>query len=251
MIFCFSGTGNSLYVTEQIEKTSGDNIVMMTENERKLHKTYEIKENETLGFVFPIHWWGVPAMVEDFVRDMKIEVPKETYIYAVATFGLMSGNGLYDLRRLLSEKNVVLSANYEVKMVDNYVVGYELAKEEKRKEILAQADIVIKSIVEQIMERQKNVIHDGIFLPLKPLVHQQYKCTSHQKKFYATDSCVGCGLCEKNCPSNAIVMENNKPQWTKNCSFCLKCINSCPREAVQYGKGTEHRNRYYNAQQRA
>jgi ferredoxin len=70
--------------------------------------------------------------------------------------------------------------------------------------------------------------------------------------FYADPKCVGCGTCEKVCPSKKIAMAGNKPVWQNHvrCHFCYACVNYCPRKAVQikskpYMKSyTENNERY-------
>ncbi len=243
MIFCFSGTGNSLHMAERIAKELDDNIVMITESEVKGCREYHVDADEKIGFVYPIYWWGMPLLVEDFIRKMKISGYAGQYVYAVCTYGLSAHNGLYDLKRLLISKKIVLSATYEVKMVDNYIVGYELKSKKIQQEILLRANEKIPYIIESIKAQESHLVKDGVFSLLKPLVHSFYKKTNHQKDFFATDDCVGCGLCEQQCPCGVIRMKENKPVWENNCSFCLKCIHTCPKQAVQY-KNTKGRMRY-------
>ena len=55
---------------------------------------------------------------------------------------------------------------------------------------------------------------------------------------YAADErCKACGNCERDCPSRAIVMKGDgarrRPRWTASCQGCNRCINLCPRAAVQ------------------
>ena len=51
-----------------------------------------------------------------------------------------------------------------------------------------------------------------------------------------TDECISCGLCERQCPLNAIRMENGKPVWVKDkCTLCLGCLHRCPKAAIHYG----------------
>lgn len=246
MIFYFSGTGNSQYVAKVLGDATKETVVNITRDEMEKELEYNLKEGENLGFVFPIYWWGMPVLVEEFVRKMQVKLGVDNYIYGVSTYGLQPHNGLKDLEKLLVKKGMYLDATYEVKMVDNYVVGYDIAGKEKQEVIYSQARIKIDSIIHDVAERQHSKIGDIIGTTIKPIVHSVYKHTDHRKKFYVTEDCTGCGYCAKNCPCQAIVMENNKPVWKENCSFCLKCIHSCPKQAVQNGKGTKERSRYLN-----
>lgn len=242
MIFYFSGTGNSLHVAECIAKETGENLVCMTEAELQQQKTYTIEENESLGFVFPIYWWGMPVEAERFVQRMQLSYNRLTYTYAVCTYGMVEKNGMKDLQKCLTKKQIHLDATYEVKMVDNYIVGYELVKEEKQQKILRKAEVEIQQIAAAIRQKKQDKIRD--LLPfMKPIVHKCYQIKDHKRKFHVTQECIQCGKCQKECPSGAIRMIEGKPQWEQNCSFCLKCIHSCPVQAVQYGK-TEGRKRY-------
>lgn len=246
MIFYFSGTGNSRYVAERIAYATKEKLVNMTKTEMDKGAEYILQNGENLGFVFPIYWWGMPALVEEFVHNMRIQLNESNYVYGVSTYGLASYNGLMDLEKQLLKKNIYLQAVYEVKMVDNYVVGYDIAGKEKQEKICKNAEIKIGQIVDDIINQKKSKITDILGIMIKPIVHSYYKKTDHRKQFYATDDCTGCALCATNCPCQAIIMENNRPVWKENCSFCLKCIHSCPTQAIQHGKGTIKRSRYLN-----
>lgn len=246
MIFYFSGTGNSRYVAEQIASSTNDNIVNITKEEMNKKINYILEDGENLGFVFPIYWWGMPMLVEEFIKKMELKIQDNCYVYGVCTFGLGAHNGLKDLEKILLKKGIVLQASFEVKMIDNYIIAYDIADKEKQDIICKNAKIKVKEIVRDIIQQKQTKVTDVIGTTIKPIVHSFYKNTDHRKKFYATENCTGCGLCEKGCPCQAITMENGKPVWKENCSFCLKCIHSCPTHALQYGKGTITRSRYLN-----
>ncbi len=64
------------------------------------------------------------------------------------------------------------------------------------------------------------------------------------RKFYATDACIGCGKCAGVCPLHNIVLAAGRPQWQGNCTHCMACICSCPAEAIEYGKKSVGQPRY-------
>jgi ferredoxin len=45
--------------------------------------------------------------------------------------------------------------------------------------------------------------------------------------------CVKCRICEKNCPTNSLNIDNNVP-ISKGCTMCQKCMNNCPKNAFIY-----------------
>lgn len=58
---------------------------------------------------------------------------------------------------------------------------------------------------------------------------------SFNKIYIDKESCVSCGMCEKNCPSGCI---NSKEKNVDNetCVKCLKCLDLCPKNGIKYGQ---------------
>ena len=46
------------------------------------------------------------------------------------------------------------------------------------------------------------------------------------------DACVGCAICEEECPQQAITVDDVAHVSTELCTDCGVCIDSCPNGAI-------------------
>ncbi|OPJ65237.1 EFR1 family ferrodoxin [Clostridium oryzae] len=226
MIFYFSGTGNSKHIAEKISNSTGERLIYMSENTIVKNEIYEVDKDEKIGFVFPTYWYSVPTIVEKFIDKLILSGYQQQYVYGIATYGIAAGHVMNRLIKILKNKNLQINGIFGVKMVDNYVIGYDIMNLEKQKRILNSAEEEIDKIISMI-KQHKNIeyIKKGRIAFITPVTAYAYRKVNHTKKFYATEVCNGCRKCESGCPCNVIHMENGKPKWTGNCAFCLKCIH--------------------------
>lgn len=66
------------------------------------------------------------------------------------------------------------------------------------------------------------------------------------KPFYATDNCINCKKCVELCPLNNVHMVDERPKWGDDCTHCMACICGCPADAIEYGRHSQGKPRYYN-----
>lgn len=239
MIFYFSGTGNSKYVAESM---SDNKLVDISKANIDKNYSYEIEDNEKVGFIFPVYYSGLPKPVLDFVR--KVNLPDEVdYLYCVLTHGGGPGGAGTMLERELKKRGYKLKACFDIKMPSNYIMFGDLKSEEEINKRLNEAPKLVEA-VKQSVDNKVEILPkwskiDRILTSSMKILCDRYMPV---KKFYADDKCTGCGLCTKNCPSEVIKMVNGKPCWKENkCVRCMACL-SC--EHVQYGAGTQNRRRY-------
>lgn len=249
MIFYYSATGNSFWAAKELSDMQNEKLISVTD-ELKNNKTlnYTLKNNEALGFVFPVHAWNPPCTLLHFIEKISIDGYKGQYTYAIATCGDSSGNTMSVLKKALSKKGIKLNSQWEIRMPNNYLplADAENLETQKTKQNKAAKKIAhINTAIRTCVSEQR--LCKGKFSYLKTTVigFLFHKFAMGTSPFYVTSDCVSCGLCEKICLTGAIKMKDGKPVWSnKTCDQCSACINRCPKKAIQYGKKTLSRGRY-------
>jgi ferredoxin len=248
MIFYFSGTGNSLYVAQKLHESEEGELINMADAVNKKRFKYEVKEDEKIGFVFPVYFYGLPTLVSEFIQQLTIEGDTNPFVYTVITCGGTIGNADKMLGKQLKGRNLQLNSDFSIKMPSNYVIMHDVPDKEKQNLVLHDAEKQIEEIVELLKVNKEGNFnsHRGLSI-LTPLAYRLYGIFRKTKKFHATEACTSCGLCAEICPSKTIQLTSGKPEWIKEkCSHCTACINRCPSKAIQYGNSTKKRGRYVN-----
>lgn len=249
MIFYFTGTGNSLYAARKIADAQGERVVSIAAemDRKKEHYSYQFSENEVLGFVYPVYAWAPPKLVLDFIG--KMEIKGAPYIFSIATCGDEEGKTTSILSKALAARGAELNSAFSLVMPNNYIIGFDVDAKALEREKLSTAEKRLDEMNEIIRQRQNRMdfILPGKLPTLKTALVNPFfnHFAMNTRKFYADENCTGCGLCEKVCPVHTITV-SGKPEWGKNCTQCLGCINRCPVKAIQYGKGTASKGRYYH-----
>ncbi|MGE5458810.1 MAG: EFR1 family ferrodoxin [Methanobacterium sp.] len=244
-IFYFTGTGNSLWIARALARELGNaEIVSMSAWDKK----QAIIESQIIGLVFPVHIWGVPRRVLEFLDQLP--AMNAAYIFAVANNAGQVSNTLVQLNKVMQSKGLSLSSGWSVVMPSNYIPWGGPGSSEEQNELFAAARTKISFIAQEINRRVDTKMEKG---PLwqRIVFTWLYKISfSHvpemDGKFWVDERCNQCGLCIQLCTNKNITLQDDKLTWQNHCEQCLACIQWCPQEALQYGKKTPAYSRYHH-----
>jgi ferredoxin len=202
----YSNTGQSKVIAAYFANQLGYPLADM---EIKCAEYYQ-----NLVLVFPVHCQNIPDIVKSFLKNISVE-----NLTVVATYGKMCcGNVLYEIQKNY-QKNIVAGSYIPTKhsYIDNDDAFCDLDE--------------LKPIVEKVKEPSyiqlprlyKNPLAD-IFPKLRSRIG-----LAIQK----SENCNGCNLCAERCSFGAI----KSGTTNRKCIRCLKCVESCPRQALKIKLG--------------
>ena len=245
MIFYFSATGNSKYVADRIAAATGDKTISITDC-CKGDGFFFDEADKTVGIVSPTYAWGLPIIVREFLQKLTLHT-KPDYLWFAATYGTTPGQTGRFAEDILKAKGLSVSARFSVKMPDTWTPIFDLSDKAKVSLINERAESEIDRIIEMVSGRETgDYMKSKIPLCLAKAVYGiEYDSMRKTKHFAVEDSCIGCGLCARNCLVSAIEIREKKPVWVKDqCVMCLGCLHHCPKFAIQYGKRTKRHGQY-------
>ena len=68
-----------------------------------------------------------------------------------------------------------------------------------------------------------------------PVVPREWQERTRGAVSIVGEDCIGCGICAKACPTNAIEVDKNEGSWTiqrMQCIQCSACVDCCPKKCL-------------------
>lgn len=232
MIFYFSATGNSLYVSRQL---AGDNGVLLS-IPQEIHNENPFYEAEEIGIVCPLYCFLPPAIVQDFIARSTF---KADYFFTVGTFGAHTTVFPEFVNNFAQEHGIKMNYISAVQMVDTYLPYFDVEREladpklKRIPERLAAIAAAINNREEYILPvtGQDRMIYEGYYRQ-SGRDRQRPTVTRSEKIVFSTDSCIGCGICESVCPHGSWSLVDGKGVPEGDCENCLACVHNCPQMAI-------------------
>ena len=247
VIFCFSATGNSLKLARDMASEIGS------------CKVEQIKENTPvviddnyagrIGFVFPVHAYGLPIIVRRFLKNLAIK--GTPYIFAAVTCAGRPAAALIQLKKYIARKGKILSAGFIINMPGSYLPLHDLQEPYVIDRMYKVEETSVKYLAERIKNKENYGIEAGKYSANRFVSFLVYLCFYFLHNifdifFRADGRCDGCGLCAHICPAGNISMADGRPKWRRRCVQCMACLQWCPVESIQFFNTTKGKKRYKN-----
>ena len=285
MIFYFSGTGNTKWAASKLAAATREDLISIApymradDSSHNLAEPFILKENERLGFVFPVHGWRVPKLVREFICKMKIQrepsdasaenkakaddsLKNRPFAYCVCTAGDSIGLTIENLNKVISKNPSLqalgiteVSSSYSLIMPESYIglpfMDVDPKEREIRKKKNAAQELAV--VCEEIFDRKEGINRlvkgpiPWFFTKVVGGFFENVLITD--KRFHVEkDRCVKCGICANVCPVGDIKGGHGEyPVWLhhKDCLTCFTCYHHCPHHAIEFGNQTQKKGQYY------
>ncbi len=255
MILYFSGTGNTKSAAEQLGRLLGDSDVRAMDADMLRDPASALIETEVgddrLIWAFPTYSWGIPPVVADVMQKAKFGHNASTATHIMLTTcgdDMAYADRLW--RKIMHSRGLRTAGAYAVVMPNTYVLmkGFDVDSPEVRDRKLDEAPAAIARIARSIetdggdipVRLSFSAVKSGIIYPW----FKRYAMSP--KPFHATEGCISCGACARQCPMDNIEMVDGTPRWGEHCALCLGCYHVCPRHAVAYSRATDGKGQCYN-----
>ena len=285
MIFYFSGTGNTKWAASKLAAATREDLISIApymradDSSHNLAEPFILKEDERLGFVFPVHGWRVPKLVREFISKMKIQrepsdasaenkakaddsLKNRPFAYCVCTAGDSIGLTIENLNKVISLNPSLqalgiteVSSSYSLIMPESYIglpfMDVDPKEREIRKKENAAQELAV--VCEEIFDRKEGISRlvkgpiPWFFTKVVGGFFENVLITD--KRFHVEkDRCVKCGICANVCPVGDIKGGHGEyPVWLhhKDCLTCFTCYHHCPHHAIEFGNQTQKKGQYY------
>ena len=247
MVLYYSASGNTEYIAKLIAKALDDECLDL--QPRIKNKDYtKVYSEKPFVICAPVYVCEMPRFVSDYIKRLPFRGSRKVcYVFTSGGYAGMAGLLAETMTR---RKNMISMGYAELTMPSNHIVSNaypETSPEECRRRI-AEATVGAGKIASAIKHgRRLKARHVMLWerLVIPPSNSFWVKFMMPSKDFYATEKCIGCGKCSRDCPVNNITRSDKRPVWNAPCAHCMACISNCPLEAIEYADITQHKEKYH------
>lgn len=246
VIFYFSGTGNTWWVSEKMAQLFRDSGVKSAVYSIEALKPGEadelINSADLAGFGYPIYGSDLPLLIMDFLKRLAPVNGKRAFVFC--TQWMYSGDGARTGSEFLTNKGFTVPWGEHFFMPNNVCITAfaMLPYTNDKKRINRRLDKTgqrIGCFVQKIVTGQRCLTGFNPFAVfLGNIQRVPFRKTLHKLRNLVDidhNKCINCGDCVQFCPVGNISYNQAGVIKTSNkCIICLRCYNFCPVSAVTF-----------------
>lgn len=221
----FSPNGSTKEIINLIAEGVGiydiEDIDLTTLELRK--QKIEFQEDELLIIGLPVYADRLPTISDEIFKNIK---GSNTPAVIVVSYGNRDyGDALLELKDNLAKIGFKIISGAAA--IGEHCLNTNVAKGRPDEE----DKIKIKNFASKVSKKINKIHNIEEIEDISIKGKHPYRPLKSQRTPVGDDKCIQCGICEQNCPVDAISKEDFRKTDNEMCIFCGRCIQVCPTDA--------------------
>jgi flavodoxin/ferredoxin len=241
LIICFSQTGNTQKVTENIcagirEVTGHCDMISLADVNSEALKEYDL-----VGLGCPVFYYQEPFNIRSFIENLPSLKDRQWFVFC--THGSVMGNTIHSMVERLQKKGAVVIGFHDT-YADGTLPFYPyptLTTGHPDAIDLDEAKAFGRTVArrsERIAKGEKELIPELEAVPenwvqTANLLTAEFLGQSMPGLSINSEKCTRCNLCADSCPVGGIDIGAEPPRIQQPCVYCFYCAKVCPVLAIE------------------
>lgn len=249
--FYFSGTGNTEWVINQFHKILEDRghttKSFAIENISSEQSILElVADADFIGVANPIYGANIPRNIRAFIMNLTEVLNHASLVHSklffINTVGYVNGFGYFRTRGIVKKSNLQIIGYANIKLFSN-VASTNTNSKITNIELNKRKSKAIARLEKLVNHLEKNKVYfNGIgpHLIIGGVIRRliQKDMENNYLNFVVDKAlCTKCMKCVNHCPTNSIEYEKVAFIFKSTCISCMRCYNLCPANAIDILKG--------------
>jgi ferredoxin len=189
---------------------------------------------ELVGFSHPVHGWGVPRIVYQFIKSLPLAHDKPAFLFKTAAGreGLNNGTSR-PVISALGKKGYRVYYDRAFMMPSNWLFGYP---DDFSRQLCNAAAAKVKNMAAAVLAGKECAIRCRpviSWLAYALWLFENFGSHFFGRDLHATKNCTRCKKCVRECPMGNISARGHSVRFGWKCVWCMHCLYSCPERAIE------------------